>query len=252
MSFLKRLLREAEVWSRVKPGHRNILCLRGYCRMPDQIMPCLVSSACWSDLRAYLTANLVKPALKLKLLLDVASGLEYLHQKGIVHGDLRAANVFVNRSPSDDELTALLGDFGMSDVPADVEALGQYHSVQQTNLNWLAPELAKRTREDGEPPRVSKEADIYAFGCVYLEVLSLCVPFEGVEREDVYTAKEAGQTPQRPSRIEDAHWSFMEECWRVSKQSRPKASDAVSRTNGFLGLAEGRTPELPSRISSLP
>lgn len=81
------------------------------------------------------------------------------------------ANVLIYLHHNGGQPEALLNDFGVSDVVSnDVDDL---HTANQvTNVRWLAPELC------GTPGdrfvRVTKEGDIYALGCVYLEVRLSC------------------------------------------------------------------------------
>lgn len=117
-------------------------------------------------------------------LLDIASGLQYLHsrQPKIVHGDLKGMNILVSSTSR-----ACLADFGL----AAARDSGSLHasSTRQSNgtLRWqgsclssrmffkcliylecLAPELVLF---DGDIlPRNSRETDIYALGCVFYEV----------------------------------------------------------------------------------
>ena len=53
----------------------------------------------------------------LKALLDIASGLDYLHAMGVVHGDLKTANVLLKGSAKDARgFVCKLADFGLSRV----------------------------------------------------------------------------------------------------------------------------------------
>lgn len=60
------------------------------------------------------------PALQIgiyKALLDTASGLDYLHSIGVVHGDLKAANVLLKGSTRDVRgFACKISDFGLSRV----------------------------------------------------------------------------------------------------------------------------------------
>ncbi|KAG5725392.1 Serine/threonine-protein kinase HT1, partial [Termitomyces sp. T112] len=79
---------------------------------------------------------------------DVAQGLKYLHENGIVHGDLKGKNVLVN-----EDGRAVLADFGTSSViDADVLArVSSPSSVSQGTARWRAPETFNFEGDDELP-----------------------------------------------------------------------------------------------------
>ncbi|KAJ7016240.1 kinase-like domain-containing protein [Mycena alexandri] len=82
----RRLNREAEVWSSL--NHRNLLPFLGVWDEHVTPLPALISPFYQSgDLKQYLTE--CPTADKENIILGVASGLEYLHRRDIVHGDLK-------------------------------------------------------------------------------------------------------------------------------------------------------------------
>ncbi|KAG1719841.1 kinase-like domain-containing protein [Suillus lakei] len=88
-----------------------------------------------------------------------ASGLKYLHEKDIVHGDLTPTNILIN---SDDKLC--LADFGLSMILAE-SGNPTFNSCHGGNVRWLAPEMvALPDSEQGEPTKPTKPADVYSYG----------------------------------------------------------------------------------------
>jgi serine/threonine protein kinase len=95
---------------------------------------------------------------------EVAAGLDALHERGIVHRDIKASNVLL------DEGRALVTDFGLAKGPAST-VLTRPGQVLGT-LEYLAPELIR-----GEP--ATPASDIYALGCLVFECVAGATPFSG-------------------------------------------------------------------------
>src|SRR4029079_16183152 len=102
----------------------------------------------------------------LELALDVANGLAFAHDHGLVHRDVKPQNVLLSR-----EGEVKVTDFGI------VRSLHMEHGVTQTGTvlgtgEYLAPEQAS-----GKP--VSPATDVYSLGVVLWELLAGDVPFVG-------------------------------------------------------------------------
>ncbi|KAF7969181.1 hypothetical protein HWV62_28011 [Athelia sp. TMB] len=158
--------REALTWKQL--AHPNLLLLLGVVITTNKlwlVCPWMKNG----NLSHYLAAGFRQESCIL-LILDVASGLKYLHSQNIVHADLKCANVLVT-----DEGRACLADFGLAVAKSDgSSALG---STAGGSLNWRAPELLpdmcapdSAGLEGGEPQSAS---DVYAFAMVCYEVIVL-------------------------------------------------------------------------------
>ncbi|KAJ7041214.1 kinase-like domain-containing protein [Mycena alexandri] len=97
-----------------------------------------------------------------KLLYEIAQGLQYLHSRHIVHGDLRGNNILITQ-----DWRACLADFGLSVVS---NATSSMSTNRGGSVYWMAPELLDSERFGCEFTR-TPATDVYAFGCVCLEVL---------------------------------------------------------------------------------
>ncbi|OAX32312.1 kinase-like protein [Rhizopogon vinicolor AM-OR11-026] len=107
---------------------------------------------------------------KLSLLNDIALGLQYLHSKSIVHGDLTGSNVLVR-----DDGRACLTDFGLSTMLVEFVGTSYPTDSIRGNMRWAAAELFE---EEDEPHiSLSFECDIYSFGSIILQVLTCKVPY---------------------------------------------------------------------------
>ncbi|KAK5747442.1 hypothetical protein LTR17_000083 [Elasticomyces elasticus] len=96
--------------------------------------------------------------------MEVARGLQILHKCGIVHGDLKPANVLVCRSSHTGPWVAKLADFGGSVL--DVEDK-KYGRLEVGSFPWQAPEYAAWLTRDG-----LLRTDLYSLGLLYWSIVA--------------------------------------------------------------------------------
>jgi serine/threonine protein kinase len=85
-------------------------------------------------------------------------GLEYLHQKGIMHRDIKGANILIDKHG-----TVKLADFGASKKIEDLATVGSGSKSIRGTPYWMAPEVIKQTGH-GRP------ADIWSLACTVIEM----------------------------------------------------------------------------------
>jgi eukaryotic-like serine/threonine-protein kinase len=101
----------------------------------------------------------------LEVALQIARGLAFAHEHGVVHRDVKPQNVLLNGDGQ-----AKVTDFGIARTLA-VDGVTQTGTVMGTS-NYIAPEQAS-----GQP--VGVETDVYSLGVVLFELLAGDVPFPG-------------------------------------------------------------------------
>lgn len=94
-------------------------------------------------------------------ILEVAAGLVHLHKEGVIHGDMKAANVLVSATGA-----AQLCDFGLSKFIGT--APGRSQDSTLGSLNWISPE-----RLLGDDMARTEASDVYAFALTAYEVSRL-------------------------------------------------------------------------------
>ncbi|KAH7345405.1 kinase-like domain-containing protein [Rhizoctonia solani] len=149
-AVLKNAAKELYHWSKLR--HRNVLPLLGLAIYRGQIS--MVSE--WmnnGNLSRYLIHH--PEANRLALCQGICGGLHYIHSQGMVHGDVKAANVMV--SP---EGVSVIADFGNARLKElTIQFTGTTH--RSVFLRWAAPELLF-----DEHCKPSVYSDIYAFAMV--------------------------------------------------------------------------------------
>ena len=104
------------------------------------------------------------------LISEVADGLDAVHAAGLVHRDVKPANVLVGEPhPGEDGSTAYLTDFGLAKIVASTSGLTATGEVIGT-IDYMAPEQI-------EGRRVDARTDVYALGCVLFHAVTGEVPF---------------------------------------------------------------------------
>jgi len=100
--------------------------------------------------------------------LQLCKGIQYLHQNGILHRDIKAANIFI-----DAEGCLKIGDFGISKVlrPGAMQAYAQIGSPY-----YVSPEIWKKKGYD-------TKSDMWAIGCFLYELIALRPPFQAKDMD---------------------------------------------------------------------
>ncbi len=124
-----------------------------------------------TDLRALLASEgrLAAPRA-VRLLRPAALALAAAHRRGLVHRDVKPANVLIVRGEGGDDEHVYLTDFGIA-RRTDGEGAMTRTGVLIGTLDYIAPERI-------EGGRGSPASDIYAFGCMLYEALTGRVPFD--------------------------------------------------------------------------
>ncbi len=108
----------------------------------------------------------------LRILGDVARALQYAHEHGIVHRDIKPDNVLLSGG------TAVVTDFGIAKALSDSRTTGAGATLTQLGTSIGTPAYMAPEQAAGDP-NIDHRADIYAFGCMAFELLAGRPPFHG-------------------------------------------------------------------------
>lgn len=192
-----------------------------------------------TDLRQMIVRDgRIAPALAATIVDQVAGALDAAHARGLVHRDVKPANILVAERP-DGSVHAYLTDFGLTKQAAGADGLTRAGTVLGT-MDYISPEQL-----DGRP--VDARADIYALGCVFYQALTGRVPFP----RDTDAAKMWAHVQQAPPRLAEVAPDLPAELDTVLQ--RAMAKDPADRfgTAGEFGraavaAAAGRALTAPS------
>ncbi|OCH84171.1 kinase-like protein [Obba rivulosa] len=207
---------DRRVWSTPSKRAQSLWRLfRGYsCTSPfhhldlwlnnDPFQPFLVIEyCCFGNILQYLEKH--PNADRTSLSYDIVLGLLYLHNRGIVHADMKCVNVLVS-----DNHRARLTDFGLSLVLDDIRSRSAY----------------------------STHAHAASLGVTIWEVFSGKVPF--AEYSDRILPRMVVDRQQRPARpqglSQDVVWDIVQKCWAADPASRPSAAAVQQALKSAISL----------------
>ncbi|KAF8526889.1 kinase-like domain-containing protein [Hysterangium stoloniferum] len=213
--LLKRLWREYLVWSQLK--HPNILQCLGFSydttpsspfKLPALVSPWMSNGTAVSYIRS-------KPDVdRLSLIMGIITGLVFLHEREVVHGDIRAGNILVSA-----EGIPHLTDFGLSRILDGTVGVTTSSNVAGS-LRWMSHELINNQKAD-------KKSDVWAFGMTVLEILTGEQPYAEIKLDPaVLMLIIKGIFPSRPKAsfapaLTDEMWKICCLCWRLDPKKRP-------------------------------
>ncbi|CCO35742.1 Cysteine-rich receptor-like protein kinase 7 Short=Cysteine-rich RLK7 [Rhizoctonia solani AG-1 IB] len=161
----KRLAQELYAWS--KANHQNVLELLGLAYYRDY----LVMISPWmkyGSIHEYLGQH--PESNRLHLAIQIADGIAHLHRIGMVHGDLKAQNIFVSH-----EGVLKVGDFGLAVMLGERSVAFQASTTgngPQGTIRWMAPELFDPSGRFN----ISMESDIYSLAMlIHYSPRKLCL-----------------------------------------------------------------------------
>ncbi|CAM0872385.1 unnamed protein product [Alopecurus aequalis] len=140
---------------------------------------------------------------------QILNGLAYLHERDIVHRDIKCANILVHANGS-----VKLADFGLAKQASNLSVL---KSCKGT-VYWMAPEVVNPKKTYGPA------ADIWSLGCTVLEMLTRQLPYPDLEWTQALYRIGKGEPPEIPSILSRDARDFISQCVQPNPEDRPSAS----------------------------
>ena len=167
---------------------------------------------------------------------EVASALDHAHTRGIVHRDVKPANVLFSGGE------AVLADFGVA------RALSTAGGEKMTATGMAVGTSAYMSPEQGSGEEADERSDIYALGCVLYEMLAGQAPLTGVTRQ----ATQARRMTETPPPLHNVRTSVAVQVDQVlGKALDPVPADRYATAHEFseaLALAAEAKQEVAAKL----
>jgi len=211
--------RELSVLLRLR--HPNLVLFMGACR---QAPPMIISEFCAGGTIFTLVHQRTETSLRwsqrLKIALDVAKGMNFLHRRQVIHRDLKSLNLLLAAHVSGpaDTPSVKISDFGLSRALSEQPSQACMTSGAGT-YHWMAPEVL-----DGQ--FYDEKVDVYSYGVLLYELICRRIPFDGsgLEPVSIAVAVSKGRRPDLAMVPKDCPSDMrftMECCWAQCPTGRP-------------------------------
>jgi len=191
--FRARFLKESRLAASL--NHPNVIPIydTGPC---EELLYIAMRYVAGSDLRSVLNAQgHIAPDQALLLIGQVGRALDAAHRLGLVHRDVKPANILIERGADGDPDHVYIADFGITKHTLSRSGLTATGQLVGT-IDYIAPEQIQGKPVDGR-------ADIYSLGCVLYECLTGQVPFvKDVDAAVIWAHVEEPPTPPSAIRAE--------------------------------------------------
>lgn len=178
---------ESEVRALAKLSHPSIVSVFSVGKTRDFRPYMVMQFVEGASLHQMLTTSLPEPGTAARWIEQVATALETAHQTGMIHRDVKPANILIDRIDN----TAKLIDFGLvrdSSIPSITKA-----NVLCGTPEYMAPEQISTTNTAANQGQV----DVYGLGITLYEALTGTVPFRGQAMEILEQHRSADPVPPR-------------------------------------------------------
>lgn len=147
------------------------------------------------------------------ILIGIARGMKYLHDRNIIHRDLKCGNVLLDK-----DFHPLITDFGYSKYFEYGHSKSQ--SIYIGTVQYMAPEVIK-----GEP--YGRKADVYSFGILMYEVVTNLEPYPELTKKELKIfqfqtlVSKNKLRPKFTTPVKEELRNLIEKCWSNDPNDRP-------------------------------
>ncbi|KAJ7111551.1 ste11-like protein [Mycena crocata] len=146
---------------------------------------------------------------------QILEGLNYLHERDIIHRDIKGANILV-----DNKGGIKISDFGISKKVEDNLGNRMHRPSLQGSVFWMAPEVVKQSGH-------TRKADIWSVGCLVVEMLTGEHPWATLTQMQAIFKIGSSAKPAIPSDISSDAQDFLLRTFELDQEARPSAAELL-------------------------
>jgi mitogen-activated protein kinase kinase kinase len=152
---------------------------------------------------------------------QILNGLSYLHNRDIIHRDIKGANILV-----DNKGTIKISDFGISKKLEASNILSgannnKHRPSLQGSVFWMAPEVVKQTS-------YTRKADIWSLGCLVVEMMTGTHPFpDCTQLQAIFKIGGPKAAPTIPEHASPEAQAFLSKTFELDHNERPDADELM-------------------------
>ncbi|KAJ0859260.1 putative protein kinase RLK-Pelle-CrRLK1L-1 family [Helianthus annuus] len=245
-------LKELTMLSEYK--HENVISLLGFCCEKSEMI-LVYEHASRGSLDRYLNSPYLTWSQRIKICIDAAKGLNYLHDprethRRLIHCDVKCGNILL-----DEDWNAKVSDLGLSIIGSANEQHSLIVTLAAGTVGYIDPQY-RMTHT------LTKESDVYSFGVVLFEVLCgrlSCTYSNNRVRQNLlptwiesYEHKQLNEIVFKSPTIKPMDQGSLKtfsdivyQCLKISREDRPKMTEVVTELETALviqELSEGKLP----------
>ena len=168
----------------------------------------------------------------LPIALEMAMALEQLHKAEIVVRDLKPNNVLL-----DEDGRYVISDFGIAKAVGSLSQATATTGRAKGTTSYMSPEMFDRNLVE-----TTGKADVWAWGCVMVEMLAGERPWQGIQDMQVMhevTIKK--NTPQVPADLPPRLDALLRRCFAYTAADRPSASEVSVEVQAVASNLDAHT-----------
>ncbi|KAJ1278178.1 hypothetical protein BS78_04G059200 [Paspalum vaginatum] len=235
-----------EVKTMIMIDHPNLLS--AYCSFTEGealwiVMPYMAGGSCYHLMKSSFPKGFEDENFTAYVLRETLKGLEYLHENGHIHRDVKAGNILL-----DQEKGVKLSDFGVTASLYD--SIINRHGKRKTLVGtpcWMAPEVMEQKDYDFK-------ADIWSFGITALELAMGHAPFSSQPPAKVFLMTLQHAPPSlhntKEKKFTDSFKSMIGTCLMKDPSKRPSAKKLLKHP--FFRKAKSEHNVVKCMIDKLP